>query len=438
MNNTIQLSKKFSVSLIWNIAESLFYHITFAVHHCYAYVYTEPYVYGQSGTYFSLIYCAIALFSSGFEESLSFSYKTITDSKYQFNQLLIKPIVTQAIWATLFFAITIPVLKCYLQVPILQLSNGMFVIILLIIIVEIIRKSLRRFLHISFCNQTTTISEIILIGTYVLFVWGWYLHAKVFTISHLLTPMLIASLISTTLLIVKSSHLYHMLPRKTTKGNYTTRIKKQRIYNYGSQFVHQIFSGNILIPLIAAYYGFNKAGVLELVRNIIYVVSILLNKVLGPSVEALLAHKVKEEHAHYQTIFYYARKACSLLIWCGTFLTLGLFFSQTDVFNVRLSVAVFVLYLLEHVSIFYERLLRVQGHAHLIFKFNMATFAAALALLPCITTSAAYTYIGFLSVIKAIHVFALRLTTQRKDYSWNIAWIKRFNGLFKKSIQKSS
>lgn len=438
MNSKSAISKKFSLSLLWNIAESCVYHIIFATHHCYAYLYTDSYVYGQSGTYFSLMYCAISLFSSGFEESLSFSYNAIITSKNHFITLLIKPIIVQVVGATLFFVITVPLTKWFFTIPFLQIPAPVLCIMLGIIASEITRKSLRRFLHISFFNATTALSEISLILLYVAVVWSWYAMTGTFTLAHLLVPMLFASCVSTMILIIKTMCLYKNLVCTSEKVNYATRIRKHRTYNYASQCIHQIFSGNILIPLIAAYYGFNKAGVLELVKNIIYFVSILLNKVIGPSAEALLAHKIKDEQEHYQTVFNYARTMSSLLIWIGTFLSIGLFFSHIEAFNVRLSVTVFILYVLENTSIFYERLLRVQGHAPLIFKLNMGTFCLSGLLLPLLTTSPAYTYIGLLSLIKAIHVAVLHVTVQRKDFSWDMSWIKRLVQSFKKHAQKQS
>jgi hypothetical protein len=438
MNSNTVISKKFSVSLIWNIAESFAYHIIFATHHCYAYLYTDSYVYGQSGTYFSLMYCAISIFSSGFEESLSFSYNATITSKTNFTTLLLRPIAAQIMWATLFFSVSVPAIKLFFSIPLLQIPAPLLCVMLGIIVSEITRKSLRRFLHISFFNATTALSEIALIVLYVLIVWNWYVWTGVFTLAHLLVPMLFASAISSSILIIKTARLYYKLPCVSEKVSYATRIKKHRMYNYASQCIHQIFSGNILIPLIAAYYGFNKAGVLELVRNIIYFVSILLNKVIGPSAEALLAHKIKEEQEHYQTVFNYARTMSSFLIWIGTFLSIGLFFSHIEAFNVRLSVTVFILYLLENTSIFYERLLRVQGHAQLIFKLNIGTLCLSALLLPCLTSSPAYTYIGLLSLIKAVHVAVLHITVQRKDFTWDLSWIKRSVQSFKKQAQKES
>ncbi|BDC34567.1 hypothetical protein Noda2021_05250 [Candidatus Dependentiae bacterium Noda2021] len=364
-------------------------------------------IYGQAGTYFSLIYFAISLVSSGFEESLSFSYAVIKSSKEKFKSLLFFPILTQ-LWTALGILIISIIGLKWFNSPLLSINNITAVCIGGIILSEIMRKSLRRFLHLSFCNRTTAASEISLICVYVSLVWGMFYATTSLSLFKLIFPMLIASCVATGILIGKTIRLYRRLPDILSDAQSTPLVRSHRIYNYLSQFIHQIFSGNMLIPLVASYYGFNKAAVMELVRNIIYLVSIILNKIVGPTGEAMLAHMRKENNKSIRTIYNAAHKMGAAIIWIGIVLCVAIFYHKNDFLNLELSLAVFALYLLEHVSIFYERLLRVQGHAQRIFTFNAITLLAALLISPFAYTAEPYRAIGALAAIKALHVLLLR------------------------------
>lgn len=293
---------QFLASIRWNSLEALIYQALLIANQALLFYILDSSAYGLVGILFSLVYLVVAITNMGLDLSLgplfsSLNRDQITVKRILLPHLLLQPcIITLVIIGGLILYITG---STHLIPNSHSLSSALYVILTLLMYTESIKKTLRVLLHLIFLSRITALLEIATIALYVGFITLSYLLGWQLTPIAIFAPLLILSSIGTAILSIVAYRWYATLPKKN--GVYYNelnhRMIKNRMWNYGIQLGHALFSGNFLISLFGIQFGLAQAGVAKFANSIAHGIATIARKIFDTTSGSYLSH-VKEQDTH--------------------------------------------------------------------------------------------------------------------------------------------
>lgn len=387
------LHKKFYYALTWNSIESVIYQLLLLSHQILLFHTVGSEKYGLIGFVFSFIYLSIALVNFGFDDSIAPFFSLATINKHNFKRLFIPQICFEIIILvsySIFLFFMAPALVH--KIPIILHNPMLLYLICGIIISEGMKKTMRSFLHIAFVNKKTTVIELATIMMYITTVWAYYLLGFPITFSLLLIPLFFTSCVGSIILGYTIYQWFKQLPNSKATPITThiiKRIIKNRFFAYLIQLNHQFFSGNFLVPLFALQCGLQCAAVVKLASHIIHTISSIINKIIGPTSVALLAHYKNKDLIEKRKAFFIATGSIHQLLYAFfifffiNYKKLILFCDSPHVLSYWPFIFLFMtIHFSEHFFTIYEKFYITEEKIEY------------LLLLHCITTASMYTAIN--------------------------------------------
>lgn len=342
-----KLNKNLIYSLKWLSLESITYHAIFLAHQTMLIKFAGLKLYGIISVIFSAIYFATTISTFGLEASLSPYFTIITKSKNIFKKFFF----VQFIPIILISIAYLPFLG-FLKNKELLISPVLMLTIFILIISESIKKPLRAILYLSLKNKINMTTEIISLIIYTFSIWVIYAFTNTITLDLVFIPLAITSFATTILLLFYVYKIYSVLPNNKIfpesknsciyniyniysyiyntcykllnkilfykKNNSDQNVKfnnlqinslqikifKTRAINFASQFTHNMFSSNFLVPFFAMQFGLEQAGVFKLLSHITYTITMIMRKIFGWACDTLLAQTKNSKLAEKQEIFH--------------------------------------------------------------------------------------------------------------------------------------
>lgn len=298
MTNT-NVYKLFNRSIKWNTIEAIVYQSIITIHQILLFSVVDRLHYALIGTVFSLLYLSIVFLNLGFDKSLITFFNDYSKSKSNFKKFFISQIFIQ-LMLLMFVGINFVLFKDYIidlfcinfKCPSLQTNSWM--IIILLMLTESLKKTLRTFGQLAFMNKRTASIEIFTISLYFLFVWGHYLLTHQMNLISILVPLLIESLISNLFLSYILFRFYKNIDINNSNSTLSiVNIIINRFYLYINQISHLFFSGNFIITFLAYIFNLEQISILKLTNNIAVYITVLMERIFGITSAALLTHVKK-------------------------------------------------------------------------------------------------------------------------------------------------
>ncbi len=377
--SSVTYYKRFHQGIRWNLSGSIFYESLKILHQIFLLKSISIPEYGQIGTTFSIIYLAINLSSAGAFTSIPPFTKIFTQSKKAFRISFGIYFIIQATTLSLA-SLTIALLYTNNVLPSSKHLN--LYIPLFIIVTEGLRMLLRSFLHTIFQNKTTILIDTVLFISYLASVWTPYaLFNRAITLNLIFKPYLIISLLGFILFAFTTLKTYKNLPEEETTlpKNLWRRIFKARSFNYFTRVTKHIFTGNFLVPLFAARFGFATAGIFKFASYLADSIKGIIHVTVGFSGGALLAalkaSNLKEKQLAFYTL---SEKLNKLLAFIVIFVTFNLKSFQAlnrtlyDPFSVLMFILFFLfITLLDNLFIVYDQFYIIEEQSDKIFGFKL-------------------------------------------------------------------
>jgi hypothetical protein len=408
--------------LLWNFIDSggsqgllIMYHIFFRS-------FAGPTLHGALGCTLSLFYLALVVSNFGLDSTLAPFLERITLSKQSFTAFIRKVLVPQLALVSILGGIlsfAVPILTSYL--PLLHTFTDSPLTLNLVylgFVSESIRKTAKYFLQLMFYTRLTACTDLIGMAANLL------LMISAAFLGHLSIPLCWAlitgiSLIQLAIFVLGFVHIYSTLPHGTAD---LPPMHKTRLSVWALQCLHQLFSGNFLVPVCAQRFGIEQASLLKVLTSISYWITLIAQKVFGISSNALLAHlkshstEIQREAFSYLS-FYFNQALYALLIFLSiNGKKLALMQGASGTF-VTWSLLYFLLILtfFESFFILYEKWYIFEEKTHYYLAMNALSFAALYALLPHILSPAT-----ILLTVIILRSITLLIITIVSFYRWNI------------------
>ena len=291
------LPNYFYFGIKWNAFEVITYQIILILHQMILFYACKDITYGLIATVFSFIYLTIAILNLGLDKSLTTFFKTTTASKENFIRYFLYQLLLQILVVALLPSVIFFLAKLFgFGIP--YLTNLDFILIFFILISESIRKTFRAFAQLAFLNNQTAILEIVSVIIYVLIFWLIYFIKGCADLTNALIPLLIESLISISILSLIINNIYNSIIDETADPKYPNLTFKEIVFNRFTIFANQLtsltFSSNFILTVIAFRYGLKSVASLQLSKNVVNFLYLLLEKTFGITSGSLLT-RVKDD-----------------------------------------------------------------------------------------------------------------------------------------------
>ena len=278
--------------------------------------------FGYCNALFSIVWLLSTWLNFGFDTSLSPLFHRAIQSKQSFWHIILRPLLIQS-----SLVVTIPLIAIPLAVSRLGLETAAPIMILLALaaMVEATKRILRSILHFAGKFKPLAFLEIATNASYVLAVWGYYLAtrssaamASPLTMATLILPFVIVTFGEVIGLLFVFRKWHGQLPSKATSiidpAIPTKTIIKTRATGYLHQLAAQCLSSNLIIPLVASYFGLRQAGALSLAANISYYITTCVKRTFGMTTGTVLAHAKPHDRATKHALISTATSGLYLLL----------------------------------------------------------------------------------------------------------------------------
>ncbi len=374
------LYKRFISSVAWNAVESIVYHAMLLAHQIALFKTITPANYGLIGSIFAIIYLVITLMNLGLDTSLSPFFTRFSANKYAFyqfaiTQILINYTLYACILCGVFIAHYFFAASLFIKIDTLSLT-----IIAAIIATESIKQTAKALLQLAFKFKQTVFGEIGTITMFVCLVWGGFMYGFELNSPLIFSSMLIVSVIETMLFCFFLHRWYRALPthKMPTQRNIGWQIGKTRLFNYCNQISKLIISGNLLVPLFAASFGLESAGILKLASNITHSITVVLEKIFGTSSSVILAQAKNMNLGAKQKLFLFMTNRANPILLCCLVFCLINYRSLLDT-SATSFIPILYLYFLIHFCdtffIIYEKFYITEERAGYLLFFNIISLA---------------------------------------------------------------
>lgn len=420
----IGIYTKFTQGIRWNALESLAYHGIFLTHQLALFRTVNQELYGSASALIAGTYFIVMLANGGLDLSFGPFFTTLSSCAYRFRHFALRQMIVQVALLTACAIAALMLTNTWMSH--LGISLMLRIILVLIVISEGIKRSLRTLLQLAFLNRTTTWVEILYISLYSFMVWSWYLINHECTLMSLLLPLLLCSLLST-IFLARTLHAWYaqlpLLEHEKVPSGLWRRIITTRVLGFLTTTGQQLFSSNMLTPALAMQSGLQTAGVFSLIATLISSLTNIFHKVGGYTTQALLAHIKNEDLATKQSAFSFittqlfhilAMITCLLVINYGKLLH----YNTQGAISSEVMIAAYLylgLILLEYLSMVYEKFLINEERTDRLGLFHATLVGACLLAISCCTTTTSLSVI-----LLAIRIAGLAGLSISAYYNWGI------------------
>jgi hypothetical protein len=239
---------------------------------------------------------------------------------------------------------------------------------------EISRKVIKSILLATYHFKPVAHTEIASIIAYMVLIWGLYSGGYFLTPARLITPLLFCSLVTNGILLVLLYRLCHALPSGVIPlWKPTFKIKARASLSCMTNF---LFSGNLIVPLTAAFVGNAYAGGMKLASTVIQSGISTADRTFCVT-SSLLFAQTKDNATIKQVLRMIARSMLPLLTG-GALCVYALLYSLMFYKGLTTLLPTIFLFLLMQfcgiISSIFERLLLAQEQTHLMYLHLVTVF----------------------------------------------------------------
>jgi hypothetical protein len=301
------ITEQFLTSIKWNTLEACLYQGILWGYHVMLFSSLDRSFYGMIGILFSLLFIGVTLCTLGLDSALSPFIRHYTESKASFRFLMKQQCIPNILLYGGLLLITsfydLNILFSLFGIP--RLDQAFIIVLVLLLILESIKKTIKTFLGLLFYNQQLATLEIIYILLYVSTIIGLHYGGTPITLYMLFMPMALYCALAIGILAVWLRNHYQQLPDITYMHDemLTNRMVQSRFFGYINQLGHLIFSGNMLVAVFAAQTNIAYAAVAKILSTSIQTISNVIHRVIGQPSEAILAHAHAYASSEKQSLF---------------------------------------------------------------------------------------------------------------------------------------
>lgn len=405
------LYQLFRSSMRWNTAGALVYQLLLVAHQAALFKVMAPADYGVMSIVLSMIYLGALIADGGFDAALSSFFVSMSTSKESFTRLAVPHWLAEGITAALVsgFLVYVAGLSSMTQAlsPLVLWSAA------LMLMAESFRRSLRMTLQLAFKAQIVSLVDVGMLVVYLTFIWGSYIWGAALSLELLIFSLALLSAASAVALAVMVVRWVATLPAEHSTPTQPTVTHRQltwhRLINSGNLISHQIFSGNILVPLVAMSSGLNNAGIVKLASYLAHGLVTITRKIFGFSGTALLSALKKKSHEEKQNAFWrlsralYATLIFSVIALAS--MSLHLFAHESATSHYALSLCLLIgLIISEGLYLVYEAVYIIEEKSLYLVLLN-----GAAALIAGLLLSFPATWLSTLSLLVIIVLIRLAL-----------------------------
>jgi hypothetical protein len=421
---------QFKKGLLWTFIDSFGSQGLVILFHLLFRTYAGIILHGVLGCTLSLIYLAVAIANIGLDSSLAPFLEIFSASKKRFWLLAYLVVIPQAfflgiICVSFYLSISyipyIPFFKALAP----YFSSDFFNYGLLIFFLESMRKTFRTFLQLSFYFRFAALIELlgVVINILGIVALNRYQHLTLLTS---LQVLLYASLFQSVALVGGLASWYSTLSNREATTVHRLelfiRITKTRFFTWILNCLHQLYSGNFLVPVCAFQFGIESASLMKVISSISYWITLVAKKSLGITSNALLAHlksRSLETQAH---AFHFLTEVFNQILY-GLFIFLLvngrkialLQGAQGEPITWALLYGMVILTFLESLFVLYEKWYILEEDVHTYLGFNLISIG-----LLYLSIQSLQSPVAIVLTIIGMRVATFILLSLFSFYRWNI------------------
>lgn len=376
----------FRHTFTWVALESLTYYGLLSLHQVVLFQYTSHELYGVIGTTYALSYMCVYFLISGLDKALAPFF-----SRYSKNKETVQSLIFYQAIPTFAFALIVLSL-IYFAKPYLTskfhyfdfISNGLFMLLVVKIFIEMTRKSLKTILNLTFQSHISAMAEIIAMLLYIVIVWSLFLVTGTITMEKVFVPLVIVISISTLIMAWYVRIWYRQLPITDERVCSITQwqFAKNRLFTMGFHMNRLFFTAEFLVPFFAYKFGLETAGLLKLASKIVSTFSIIVRRVFETASNVMLANVQELSQEVRVTLFSFITTWTNQAIYA-----LMIFFAinhqklfihsnsnYTQLGITSIAYYYLLLSLIDSIFIAYEQFYIAQEKAYYLFGINLLCF----------------------------------------------------------------
>ena len=419
MRKNPKMYQKFIQAITWNSINLFLYKIILLLHQILLFKVIPKELYGLSGTLFATIYFMIGITGFGFDYTLLNLFANYNKSQ-ELTQELIAKFITRAATVLCIAFVLCTILYSYNTYPIIafftkETPGSLFPYIFLIFISESLKKNVDSLSQLLFLNKQIAIVQIAMILSYVATVWTAFYLTGFITLHTIFIPMATISYIELLLMIVIIRSKYKVVV--ANKKFIASETYKYQLYNYGNQVSKNLFSPNFLMIYISYNLGLSQAGDIRFFTNIITLLHMFFNRVIGMPSAAMLAQAKKESLAKIKNVFLTITNNYIQLLYVTGLLTLAIILPQLNNSFLYIHILLFIVIgFIEYITLTYEKFFIIQKESKLLAKINGISFIVLVTILATVPTHPKF----LLLPIFAIRLLSTLLIGYSSYKKWNL------------------
>lgn len=428
--------EQFKHGLAWNLIDSIGSQGLVIMYHFFFRYFFGLTVHGIMGCILSTFYLAVIVCNMGLDLTFAPFLELFTRTHRTMRSLLFTLIIPQLL---IVMGTSGLLYVLYLYVPYVlplftsieaYLTPSLIKLICITFICESMRKTFRYFLKLCFYAQFTAWAELIGMMASVLFIISQRNIAHAFILERSWVGLCVLSATQLLILTIGIVHMYLQLRSHNDAQDTThidthglfSRIIKTRLFTWANQCLHQLFSGNFLVPICALKFGLEQASLMKVITSIAAWITLIAQKGFGISGNALLAHlkssSLKTQQAAFSYLTFLLNQALYFLL---IFLLINgkkivlLQVTPTAAITWSLLYLMLILSFFESFFILYEKWYILEEQAHYYFFFNGLSFALLYSILHYLHSPHA-----ILLMIITLRVATFIIITLLSFYQWHI------------------
>lgn len=376
------ITEQFLAGIKWNTLEACLYQGILWGYHFTLFSTLDRSLYGTIGILFSLLFMGVTLCTLGLDSAMSPFIRHYTESKASFRTLMIQQTMPNLIIysALLLFCSLYDLNMFFSFFGLPRLDQAFIILLIMLLILESIKKIIKTFLGLLFYNQKLASLEILYILLYVTTIASLHYYGTPLTLYILFMPMALYSALAIAILGVWLYGRYLQLPDipYAADTSLNRRMTQSRYYGYINQLGHLIFSGNMLVTVLAAQSGIAYAAVAKILSTSIQTISNVIQRVIGQPSEAAMAHAHAYAADEKQSLFALANKytQTTIVTLCILICTFNYKAIATHAMTAPLGthalLTVFIILLLiEPLFITYEKKYLIEEKGHYLSYYHL-------------------------------------------------------------------
>ena len=422
---------QFKLGLFWTLIDSIGSQGLVILFHVLYRNFAGPIRHGILGCLLSLIYLATAVMNIGLDSTLAPFLEIFSESRKRFMVFTRLLLIPQALFLCSLCILAfvgssyMPAINFFKNLA-PYFSKHLLAYSLLTFFFESMRKTLRTFLQLSFYFRFAAFVELLGVGVNILGIILLHYYHQL-TLPNSLQVLMYAALAQLIILIAGITVWYHSLkddeyeaPLKNTELFF--RISKTRLFSWVLNCLHQLYSGNFLVPVCAFQFGIESASLMKVITSISYWITLVTKKALGVTSNALLAHlKSRSPETQIQAFHFLTEVFNQVLYGLLIFLVInGKKIALHQVQNIptvtwSLLYGMVLLTFLESLFVLYEKWYIVEEDAQTYLGFNLVSIGLLYLVIKTLQAP-----LAILSAIICIRVLTFIGLSLFSFYRWNI------------------